>query len=66
MITEQIGKSEKYADIKQVISIVITENLLWEFTHLCHTPERAELKHKNQSAAISSSPGMSKEKTTEN
>ena len=28
MITEQIGKSEKYADIKQVISIVITENEL--------------------------------------
>jgi hypothetical protein len=26
MITEQIGKSEKYKDIKQVISIVITEN----------------------------------------
>ncbi|MCL1852292.1 MAG: Rpn family recombination-promoting nuclease/putative transposase [Peptococcaceae bacterium] len=26
LITEQIGKSEKYRDIKQVISIVITEN----------------------------------------
>jgi predicted transposase/invertase (TIGR01784 family) len=30
MITEQIGKSEKYEDIKQVISIVITEK---EFIH---------------------------------
>jgi hypothetical protein len=29
-------------------------------------PEISELKHKNQGAAISSSPGMSKEKTTEN
>ena len=28
MITEQIGQSEKYSEIKQVISIVITEDRL--------------------------------------